>query len=366
MNWQGDEADAGDFLKVAACTAVMGQSVLSLALTVQPALRDQAVMAGLYLAVKFTAPAFIWGILFTTSRTTQSISGYGTYLKQQIPTLFLPTVIWTGLYLWVMPDVQQHGAGHSWRSFFWQAVSGNAAPHLWYNTMMLQFILLMPVFWWLRDRTTRLQAAKHWGWGIGSLSVLAMIGFTLLVYPTRYFVRWYLLDRIFLGFLLYAVLGVLCWQYWAAWQHWLSRIWGLLVLVACATWGGQNWVLRQWGSTVDFAQTSYYLPATVIFDLSVIGLVLALAGNQIRRRSRSLGLVHGLAQLAYPSYLANVFWLQLIWRGGGAVLTQAHLGLGILVCYGLTWIVSFSFSALIARCIDIVKRRRQPWTEHNR
>ncbi|KRO03465.1 integral membrane protein [Levilactobacillus paucivorans] len=366
MNWQGDEVDAGDYLKVAACTAVMGQSVLSLALTVEPTLKAQAVMAGIYLAVKFTAPAFIWGILFTTSRTTNPAPSYGSYLKRQTPTLFLPTVIWTTLYLWLMPSLQQHRTAHNWGSLLWQGVGGNAAPHLWYNTMMLQFILLMPIFWWLRDRVNRPQVAKHWGWGIGGLYVLAMIGFTQRVYPTAHFVRWYLLDRFFLGFLLYAVLGVLCWRYWSVWQRWLSRFWGVLVLVACVAWVGQNWTLRQWGTAVDFGHTSYYLPATVVFDLSVIGLVLAFAGYQIRRRARSLGVIHGLAQLAYPSYLANVFWLQIIWRGGGATLTRAHLGLGILVCYGLTWIISFSFSALIAQSIDLIKWRRQPWTERNR
>ena len=366
MNWQEEQADGGDYLKVAACTAVIGQSVLSLALTVRPTPRAQAVMAAIYLAVKFTAPAFIWGILFTTSRTTRPTPGYGTYLKNQTPTLFLPTVIWTALYLWLMPGVQQHGWAHGWGGLLWQAVSGNAAPHLWYNTMMLQFILLMPAFWWLRARVNRPQTAKRWGLGIGILCALGIGEFTLFVYPTSRFDHWYLLDRIFPGFLLYAVCGVLCWRYWVAWQRWLSRYWGFLFLVTCVAWIAQNWSLRQWKMPVSFTQTSYYLPATVIFDLGVIGLILAFAGFQIRRQAPSLGCVHQLAQLAYPSYLANVFWLQLIWRGGGATLTRAHLGLGILVCYGLTWIVSFSFSALIARPINLIKWRKQPWTEHNR
>lgn len=61
-------ADWGDYLKVFACTAVMLQPILSLVIKGQPS-AVQLNLGMLYDLVKYTAPAFIWGILYTTIRT---------------------------------------------------------------------------------------------------------------------------------------------------------------------------------------------------------------------------------------------------------------------------------------------------------
>lgn len=63
--------------------------------------------------------------------------------------LFVPTIWWMLIYLLGMPWLQQVNYFHNFASLCWQFINGNAAPHLWYNTMMLQFIILMPLFWWL-------------------------------------------------------------------------------------------------------------------------------------------------------------------------------------------------------------------------
>ncbi|KLD58576.1 membrane protein, partial [Lactiplantibacillus plantarum] len=77
----------------------------------------------------------------------QTALTYTDYLHQQWHALFIPTIWWTAIYLILMPQLQQGSQYHDWRGFLWQFVNGNAAPHLWYNTMMLQFIILMPLFW---------------------------------------------------------------------------------------------------------------------------------------------------------------------------------------------------------------------------
>lgn len=59
-------ADVGDYMKVFACTAVMMQTVLLLVLTTGPSLNAQTGIGVVYNLVKYTAPAFIFGILFTT------------------------------------------------------------------------------------------------------------------------------------------------------------------------------------------------------------------------------------------------------------------------------------------------------------
>lgn len=72
---------------------------------------------------------------------------YNKYLRNNWSNLFVPTIWWTLIYLLGMPWEQQVNKYYNFPTFCWQFINGNAAPHLWYNTMMLQFIILMPLFW---------------------------------------------------------------------------------------------------------------------------------------------------------------------------------------------------------------------------
>jgi hypothetical protein len=98
-------ADIGDYMKVFACTAVMMQTVLSLVLSTNPSFSYQTPIGIIYNLVKFTAPAFIFGILYTTTRTTNqnTWSNYGGYMRKQWSALFVPTIWWTLAYLLIFP-----------------------------------------------------------------------------------------------------------------------------------------------------------------------------------------------------------------------------------------------------------------------
>ena len=142
-------ADIGDYLKVFACTAVMAQPIMSLIMGVGQPYKTQDIFGVMYNLIKYTAPAFIFGILYTTIRTND-IAGdfsYQKHLRANWSNLFVPTIWWTLIYLLGLPWLQQINRFDNFSSFCWQFVNGNAAPHLWYNTMMLQFIILMPNFW---------------------------------------------------------------------------------------------------------------------------------------------------------------------------------------------------------------------------
>lgn len=205
-------ADIGDYLKLGACTAVMSQPIMSYALTTSPSIGAQTWIGIMYNLVKYTAPAFIFGILYTTTRTTINHREltYGHYLKNMWHALFIPTIWWTLIYLLVMPQMQQVNQYHDLGSFLWHFVNGNAAPHLWYNTMMLQFIILMPVFWaigrWCGQNTKR---------GIiAACAAVVIAALWLWFYDTQVFngphaQDWYLFDRLFISFFIYGVFGTL-------------------------------------------------------------------------------------------------------------------------------------------------------------
>lgn len=337
-------ADIGDYLKLCACTAVMLQPILSLALTAHPAAGSQFGIGLIYNLVKFTAPAFIFGILYTTTRTTLNAQlTYGSYLNKQWHALFIPTIWWTFAYLLLMPNVQQVNQFHDLPSFLWHFINGNAAPHLWYNTMMLQFIILMPLFW----------AIGHWcgtnkkrGW-ITLGGTLLITAAWLLFYDTAIFQgphaqSWYLFDRLFISFFIYGVGGVLAWQYRASFNRMLQKFWPILVVIFLASFYWTNYELHQFGTPVDLANAPYYKPSMTIYDLAVIGLIAALALFQIQRKLPFTAFVHKFAGFAYKAYLSNVFWSQLIWHLFGQQLTGQSVLLGVILTYACTWCLSFA------------------------
>lgn len=338
------QVDSGDYLKLAACTAVMAQSLIGMVLTTQPSAAVQVGLGYLYNLVKFTAPAFIFGILYTTMRVTQAQPlTYLAYLRQQWHALFVPTIWWTLLYLTLMPSLQQKQAYHDLPSFLWQFVNGNAAPHLWYNTMMLQFIVLMPLFWGLAK-----WCQHNWRRGVILLlgTILVASGW-LWFYDQQVFYgphmqSWYLLDRLFVSFLLYAVLGVLVWQYRRVVNVILPRLWWLFLVIFGVSFYWTNRELLAFGLPVKLLNALYYKPSMTLYALAVIGLVVILALFQIRHRLAVTAWVHRLAQFAYKAYLANVFWAQLLWLSFGQSLTRQHPWLGFSVCYLLTWLLAFA------------------------
>ena len=57
-------ADIGDYLKVFACTAVMLQPIMSMIMVIHQPDSVQNIFGVVYNLVKYTAPAFIFGILY--------------------------------------------------------------------------------------------------------------------------------------------------------------------------------------------------------------------------------------------------------------------------------------------------------------
>lgn len=123
-------ADIGDYLKVFACTAVMSQPIMSLVMDIKQPAHTQDIFGLLYNLVKYTAPAFIFGILYTTTRTYDLKNHflYNKYLRNNWSNLFVPTIWWTLIYLLGMPWEQQVNKYCNFSTFCWQFINGNAAP----------------------------------------------------------------------------------------------------------------------------------------------------------------------------------------------------------------------------------------------
>lgn len=347
-----DIADIGDYLKVFACTSVMSQPIMSLIINLPQSQQTQVGFGILYNLVKYTAPAFIFGILYTTIRTSD-LNGHFSYFKhlqKNWSNLFVPTIWWTLIYLLGMPWLQQGNKFNSFGTFCWQFINGNAAPHLWYNTMMLQFIILMP-FFWLISRYVRNNIKRGFAVAIVTLILyLAWLAFyDYYVFHGVHQNDWYLLDRVFISFFIYAVFGVLAWQFRSYFNQFITKFWWLIVVIfiLCFIW--TNYELSQFGYPVNFYNAPYYKPSMTFYCLAVICLIAAFCLYQVRKRQiNSLRIFHFLAIYAYRAYLVNVFWNQLVWRGLNMQYhAKFHPFLTLFGCWLLTWILSFSSAYLL-------------------
>lgn len=122
-------ADIGDYLKVFACTAVMAQPIMALVMDIKQPTHTQDVFGFLYNLIKYTAPAFIFGVLYTTIRTydLKNHFSYQKYFRSNWSNLFVPTIWWTSIYLLGMPWEQQVNKYYNFPTFCWQFINGNAA-----------------------------------------------------------------------------------------------------------------------------------------------------------------------------------------------------------------------------------------------
>lgn len=341
MNLKIKYADIGDYLKVFACTAVMMQPTISLVLTTNPDQHTQIILGILYNLVKYTAPAFIFGILYTTTRLNldSRLSDYSTYMRSTWHNLFIPSIWWTLIYLLIMPNVQQVDHYHNLFSFIWQFFNGNAAPHLWYNTMMLQFIILMPFFWSLAHYVD-----NHPRRGI-SIALITLVLYLLWLILFDYLTKfgWYLLDRVFVSFLIYGIYGVLAVKFASKVNSLIKKFWYISLIILIISFIKTNIELKSFGFPVLLTNAPYYKPSMTLYALSVIACVAALCLYDTQKNKlRTLKIFHYLANFAYKAYLSNIFWLQIVWHlSNRYTFHQDHPLLTLLICWISTWFLSF-------------------------
>lgn len=345
-----NQADIGDFEKMLAVTTVMIQSVITFLMNSKPGVGQQFFLGGIYEAVKFSASAFIFGILYSTIRTHPhaTLRDYPSFMRNRWHILFIPSIWWTLIYLFFLPQLQQHGHYHNWQEFCWQFITGNAAPHLWYNIMMLQFIILMPLFWWL---ARFVHQRPHRAWDSFIIILVIELGwhylYELQVFHSPQAESWYLIDRFFLSFLIFGVTGTIFWQFHEKltpllMKHWLTQVIIWLILFYFVTVN-----FFSYGYPVKLSNAPYYLPSMIFYNLSTIFLIATFALYMQHFRNQWLPFVHWVALYAHRAYLSHVFWLYWCWLGINHF--APHLGIGIkfplLALLTITLAFSCAYSA---------------------
>lgn len=338
-------ADIGDYLKVLANGMVMLQPIIALVVRLPLSINEQRALASLYNLAKFTSPAFIFGIVFTVIRQSDHSPrlNLSQYTREQWADNFWPTIMWTLIYLTIMPNLQQHGDYHNLSTFLWQLISGNAAPHLWYSVMMLQFLIIMPIIKWTTNYVGHNFQRFLW-----TFLLISVIYFGWLIFYDRYVFsgpqsnHLYLLDRFFMSFLIFGFYGGLAWNFHSEIQNWLYYKWWLVIVAYLfAYW----WTRQQFFGFHDLTNLvddTYYRPSMAIYALTVIALIyLICIVQKVYQMTRSLKAIHFLAFYAYRAFLANVFWDRIIWAIGLKNLVHYSVMGSVLLTWIITWICSY-------------------------
>ena len=340
------DADIGDYLKVIANGMVMLQPIINLTTKFSLNLHQQQAMASLYNLVKFTSPAFIFGIVFTVIRKYSDKQKLDlAYAKNQWANNFFPTAIWTLIYLLVMPNLQVHEHYHNLTSFIWQFFNGNGAPHLWYSVMMLQFLLIMPLIKLVTNYVGH-NYRRLWS----SVIVVGIIYFVWLIFYDKFVFNgpqaqnWYLLDRVFVSFLIFGFYGGLAWNFHAELQNILFNFWWVVLGIYLVTYFWTRSQFFSYKQLTNLTYDTYYRPSMAIYALAVIFLIyLICIAQKVYRMQRCLKTIHFLAFYAYRAFLANVFWDRILWQYFGfKAFTEQNLYLGVVATWVCTWILSYA------------------------
>lgn len=356
---QSTAADIGDYCKVFAFTAVVSQPIMASLLNASTTHQSQLVIGLLYDLVKYTAPAFIFGILYSMIRTHDHLLfDLRQYYRHTWSLLFVPSIWWTMIYLLFMPWLQQVSHWHNFSTFCWQFINGNAAPHLWYNSMMLQYIILVPVFWVM----SRWVGHNRWrGLLVAIVTLLAYLAwlayYDYYVFHGPHMHDWYLLDRLFVSFLIYAVYGMLAWQFRDLYQRWVVRLLPVIIVAFFAILVWTNRELFGFGFPVSLYNATYYKPSMTAYCLVIIALIsVSFIVDCRTHNSRRLYIMHFVATYAHRAFLSNLFWEQLCWRGLQMHRYAAsHPLLVLLATWGLTWLLSVNSAWLIHRDWLVIK-----------
>ncbi|KPG71751.1 acyltransferase family protein [Enterococcus sp. RIT-PI-f] len=345
-----------DFQKVFAVTAVMMQSILTFALANTQDEKTAAFIGTFYVMVKYTAPLFIFAIVYNMVKTSQHLS-YLEFLKEKFFELVVPYVLWTTVYLWLFPAVQQAQPYTDTASFLLKYVTGDGAPHLWYTIMMLQIQLLMPFFVWLGYKVL---TNKKMVWPVLICATVLYVAWYLFydmqVFTGPHHDAWYLLDRFVVSFMIYGIYGEAALMYHETVYKWLYKVrYAFLpVGIALALLSADH--LLHFAGDLTFAHAPYLNTLQSLYSLVVIMAVFMFGSTLIKNHSTTLPQFKWLSTYAYRTYLANVFVFQVLLLCFKDLLLRLPTGVMILVAYVATASCAFLLSYVLHVIWSAIKK----------
>ena len=326
-----------DILKVFAVLSVMMQGLLGLMMKQNLNVNQQAESVVILDFLKYSAPFFIFAICFDISKIKDIT--YKTHLVHKFKELLIPYFCWATIYI-LMNLAKYNSVGSLLDGY----LLGNNAPHTWYLVMMFQFHILVPVLWYLY---AKLEGNKK-----NTLPVLIVtfVLYFIFVYYYDHFIfnvtdnkALLYLDRSFIGFSIYAILGTVASANIETWDRFASKV--KLIAVPClflCFLVANNEMFSFGMDHLKLSNSIYLRPSNFLYNVFAILAVYGLGLALIKMNSKSLKPFRFLAQYAFRAYLANYFVAVMLVKFMGGSANSLPYGFHIALVWLMTAIFSFA------------------------
>ena len=347
-----------DYFNAIACLLVILIHVLSVGITSLE--KNSLQMAIVYLPWKLAAyvvPGFLFtGALkmalgFAGRENRLTPAGYAKYMWRRILKIYLPYVLWVGIYYlyflrigWVKP-----GIGVFLRYVF----VGDLSSPFYYVVTVMQFYLLMPLWKWMTEKipfwAAILTAAMVTHGMLYCEGILSQIG---IAFPWR--------DRVFPSYLIFWVLGLYAGKYYDTVRETLKRHTGavLSLLIPIALYG--------FGSLWQHAKGIWLFDGNVIKLFSdcmticvMLALCILLADGTCAVVKKPLGFIY---RASFAVYLSHCLFLQIITSAIGALgVTDigVQLVLRAAMCYTAPFILWYVWYLMKKAATKLLPKRKE-------
>lgn len=341
-------------LRGVAFLAVVLQHAIA-GLFVQPGLSPLAVTLGTTFLgfIRFAVPLFVFitGVVlfYNYDRSFQ----YGRFLKRRGQQVVLPYLFWTLFYyIWlcIRSGDAIFGQWGDVLHVLGLAFTGKASYHLWFMVMIIPFYLLFPVFRLLLagKRPAALNLTVTLGFLAANLYLLYALskGYFQSTQPILDTLYRYL-DRNFLFWTFYFVLGGLAGLYYERWKQAMRSLWGISLAVTVGIMifiGIKIWGINQGAAAGDYVTSSYVTgplkPLMMVAILAILPALFYVVQRLVIQPTKVGSALGIIGKYSFGAYLVHAFILRytnlLSLNYLGSLGVYAQTLISFLLCAGIS------------------------------
>jgi len=334
-----------DIMKVFAVLAVMWHGILGVMMKQNLDVSQQVESVIILDFLKYSAPFFIFAICFDICKIKNV--PYKKQLTHKIKELLIPYFCWATIYI-LMNISNYKSIGDFLEGYF----LGTNAPHTWYLVMMFQFHILVPVLWYLYAKLTSDRKKAY------PILVCAFIFYIVFVYFYSNYIfngttnkALIYLDRSFIGFSIYAILGTVASANYEKWNSFVSKTKLIAIPLLFIVFNvANNEMFANGFDNLNLANALYLKPSTFFYNIFAIIIVYGIALMLIKNNSRLLPGLRFLSQYAFRAYLANFFVITMLIKIMGKSGEVMPYNLRLI----LLWLMTAVFSFAIVYTIEFI------------
>lgn len=330
----------------------------------QPDIGNSSIIIGTtFLGIsRFAVPLFVFITGVVLFYNYDGKLNYLNFIRKRFKQIILPYLTWTVFYhVWIgfLSGVSATTTRSELLNLVKLSLTGKASYHLWFMVMIIPFYLLFPVFRFLlsgkRKASTNLIAvAVILILNLGLIYALRQ-GILASDNPQLGFIFDYL-DRNFLFWIFYFMLGGLVGLYYETWKKFVDKIKyiSLALLAVCLYIIYEN-IVRAIGNYPD---ARYLWSANVTVPLKplmmatitlLIVMVFAVAMRLVSNPSRFSNLIGLFGKYSFGTYLMHAFFLRFTSYFAVNVLTMLDVYSQTIVSFVLSSAISLFLTIQLSR-----------------